>query len=237
MKNLMTFLASATMAFTASAGNLILVGDSTLAPRTPDVKLASWGDSTTNQLADGWQIVNVALGGRTVKTIQNGKVSAWQKAQNAMQPGDFVIVQFGINDANPKKLVEVPEFKSELAKFADVIRAKGATPVFCSPLVSGKYDKKTGTFKGLRLKYSAATREIAEEKKVDFVDMNSLTGKELAAMGCEAAHGLFVGKSTDKKGKEIFDTTHPNKQGAKLFGEVFIKEVKSRKLPIASIFK
>ena len=51
-----------------------------------------------DKLNEGWKIVNVAVGGKTVKTIQRGKVSCWQKAQDAMHPGDFVIVQFGIND-------------------------------------------------------------------------------------------------------------------------------------------
>ena len=99
-------------AVAASAGNLILVGDSTLAPRPPEKRIGSWGDSMADKLNEGWKIVNVAVGGRTVKSIQRGKVSSWQKAQDAMHPGDFVIVQFGINDASPKtnKFVSIPDF-------------------------------------------------------------------------------------------------------------------------------
>lgn len=44
-------------ALTASAGNLILVGDSTLAPRKPELRIGSWGDSMGGQLAEGWKIV------------------------------------------------------------------------------------------------------------------------------------------------------------------------------------
>jgi len=222
----------------ASAGNLILVGDSTLATRKPEQRIGSWGDSMADKLKDGWKIVNVAVGGRTVKSIQYGKVSSWQRAQNAMQQGDFVIVQFGINDASPRtnKFVRIPDFKAELAKFADVIRAKGATPVFCSPVTSGTYDKD-GKFvrNQSRAKYAAATRDIAAEKNVDFIDMTELTSQVLAGLDKAAGQDLYVGKST-KDGKPIFDTCHPSKAGAKRYGEAFIKDAKDRKLAIASIF-
>ena len=225
-------------AFSALAGNLILVGDSTLAPRKPEVRVGSWGDSMSDKLADGWKIVNVAVGGRTVKTIQAGKVSSWQKALDAMQKGDFVIVQFGINDASPKKLVEIPAFKDEFVKFAEAIRAKQAIPVFCSPITSGTYDKKSGKFtrNANRDKYGAAIREVAAEKKVDFIDMTELTCGILSGMTREAGQDLFVGKS-ERNGKPIFDTTHPCKAGAKRFGEAFIADAKARKLPVAAIFK
>ena len=222
----------------ALAGNLILVGDSTLAPRKPEVRVGSWGDSMSDKLADGWKIVNVAVGGRTVKTIQAGKVSSWQKALDAMQKGDFVIVQFGINDAAKKKLVEIPAFKDEFAKFAEAIRAKQAIPVFCSPITSGTYDKKNGKFtrNASRDKYGAAIREVAAEKKVDFIDMTELTCGILGGMAREVGQDLFVG-ACERDGKQIFDTTHPSKAGAKRFGEAFIADAKARKLPVAAIFK
>ena len=235
---LVTGIVALAMCVAAEAGNLILVGDSTLAPRKPEQRIGSWGDSMGDKLKDGWKIVNVAVGGRTVKTIQNGgNKSAWQKAQDAMHAGDFVIVQFGINDAAKKKLVDIPEFKEELAKFAKVIRSKGATPVFCSPVTSGTYGKD-GKFvrNKSRRKYADATREIAEAEKVDFIDMTELTSQILDALDKAAGQDLYVGKST-KNGKPIFDTCHPSKAGAKRYGEAFIKDATTRKLPIASIFK
>ena len=226
------------MAVASEAGNLILIGDSTLASRKPEQRIGSWGDSMGDNLKDGWKIVNVAVSGRTVKTIQNGgKNSSWQKALDAMQPGDFVIVQFGINDASKKKLVDIPEFKEELAKFAKVIRSKGATPVFCSPVTSGTYGKD-GKFvrNKSRQKYADATREIAAAEKVDFIDMTELTSKILEVLDKTAGQDLYVGKSA-KNGKPIFDTCHPSKAGAKRYGEAFIKDATDRKLPIAAIFK
>ena len=221
----------------ATAGNLILVGDSTLAPRKPELRIGSWGDAMGDKLKDGWKIVNVAVGGKTVRTIQAGKVSCWQKAQNVLQKGDFVIVQFGINDAAKKKLVEIPDFKAEFAKFADTIRAKGATPVFCSPVTSGTYGKD-GKFRrnASRAKYGNAIKEVAAEKKVDFIDMTELTCGILTGMDKAAGEDYYVGKS-EKDGKPIFDTCHPSKAGAKRYGEAFIADAKARRLPVAEIFR
>ena len=221
----------------ATAGNLILVGDSTLAPRKPELRIGSWGDSMGDKLKDGWKIVNVAVGGKTVRTIQEGRVSCWQKAQDVLQKGDFVIVQFGINDAAKKKLVEIPDFKAEFAKFADVIRAKGATPVFCSPVTSGTYGKD-GKFRrnASRAKYGNAIKEIAAEKKVDFIDMTELTCGVLSGLDKAAGEDLYVGK-TERNGKPTFDTCHPSKAGAKRYGEAFIADAKARSLPVAEIFR
>ena len=221
----------------ATAGNLILVGDSTLAPRKPELRIGSWGDSMGDKLKDGWKIVNVAVGGKTVRTIQEGRVSCWQKAQDVLQKGDFVIVQFGINDAAKKKLVEIPDFKAEFAKFADVIRAKGATPVFCSPVTSGTYGKD-GKFRRneSRAKYGNAIKEVAAEKKVDFIDMTELTCGVLSGLDKAAGEDLYVGK-TERNGKPTFDTCHPSKAGAKRYGEAFIADAKARSLPVAEIFR
>jgi hypothetical protein len=40
-----------------------------------------------------------------------------------------------------------------------------------------------------------------------------------------------------RKNKPSFDTTHPSKIGAKRFAELFLADVKARKLPVASLFK
>lgn len=237
---LMTMVAALFAAGVAGAGNLVLIGDSTLAPRAHDPVKGSWGESMTNDLAAGWNIVDVSIGGKTVMTIQkkDGKRdSEWDRGLAALGKGDYAIVQFGINDASPKKLVEIPAFKAEFEKFADAIRAKGATPVFCSPVSSGNYGKD-GAYANSKSRgvYGQAVAEAAAAKKVDFVDMTALTAKLLGSMEKAAGQALFAGQ-TVRDGKPSFDMTHPNKRGAAAFGALFVKEVKARKLPVAEVFR
>ena len=86
----------------STAANIVLIGDSTLAPRDAKTKLGSWGDALKPSLAPGHGIINRSVGGRTVRTTK----PSWAKSLEMISKGDFVIIQFGINDANKKKLVE-----------------------------------------------------------------------------------------------------------------------------------
>ena len=230
-------LSVAAISLAATAANIVLIGDSTLAPRSDAVKLGSWGDSLKPLLAPGNGIVNRSVGGRTVRTTKPG----WAKSLDLISKGDFVIIQFGINDASKKKLVEEAEFKKTLDEFAADVQAKGATPIICSPVANAGYGKKSAsdaTFKlaPSRRTYGDYAKAVAEEKKLLFVDMTALTAAELAKIGRDAALAFYVGEVT-RDGKQVFDTTHPTKAGAKRFAELFVADVKARKLPIASLFK
>ena len=236
MKKLIA-LAVVAISLASTAAHIVLIGDSTLAPRAETVKLGSWGDALKPSLAPGNGIVNRSVGGRTVRSTKPG----WAKSLELIKKGDFVIIQFGINDANPKKLVEEAEFKKTLEEFAADVQAKGATPIICSPVANAGYGKKSAsdaTFKlaTSRRTYGDYAKAVAEEKKLAYVDMTALTAAELAKVGRDAALALYLGDSK-RDGKPIFDTTHPNKAGAKRFAELFVADVKARKLPVAGLFK
>ena len=236
MKTLITtcFIA---VSMAISAANIVLIGDSTLAPRDAKTKLGSWGDALKPSLAPGNGIINKSVGGRTVRTTK----PSWAKSLELISKGDFVIIQFGINDAGKKRLVEEAEFKKTLAEFADDVIAKGATPIICSPVSNagwGKASKADAPFMitASRRVYGDYAKAVAAEKKLAYVDMTALTATELAKLGKDKALELYVG-DTQKKGKPAFDTTHPTKAGAKRFAELFIADVKAQKLPVAELFK
>lgn len=236
MKNLI-LIAFSIVSLAATAANLVLVGDSTLAPRADDVKLGSWGDALKPSLADGNGIINHAIGGRTVRTTK----PVWEKNLAKISKGDFVIIQFGINDAGKKKFVAEAEFKDTMKKFASDVLAKGATPVICGPVANAgwrKNSKANAPFKltSSRREYADYSKAVADEMNLAFVDMTAITAAELAKVGKDAAISLYVG-DTVRKNKPAFDTTHPSKAGAKRFAELFLAEVKARKLPIATLFK
>lgn len=221
----------------APAANLVLMGDSTLAPRTDKVRSGSWGDALRPALAEGNGVLNFAIGGRTVRTFG----PAWEKNIGKVAAGDFVIIQFGINDAAPQKLVAEDEFKKTLAEWADAVLAKNATPILCSPVANAGWTKSARAdakfkLRPSRRKYGDFAKAVAESKGLAFVDMTALTADALAKAGKDAAHALFVG-DTIRDGKPTFDTTHPSKSGAKRFAELFVADVKARRLPVAKLFK
>ena len=236
MKKLIA-IAFATASLVASAANLVLVGDSTLAPRKDTVKVGSWGDALKPYLAEGNAIINQAVGGRTVRTTKE----VWAKNIKKISKGDFVIIQFGINDAGKKRFVDETEFKATMKEFATDVLAKGATPVICSPVANAGWSKKSKaeaafTLTPSRRVYADYSKAVAEDMKIAFVDMTAITAAELGKIGKDAAIAFYVGDTT-KKGKPSFDTVHPSKAGAKRFAELFLAEVKAQKLPVANLFK
>jgi lysophospholipase L1-like esterase len=98
---------------------------------------------------------NVAMAGRSTRSyLRDGR---WEKVYNALQPGDFVLIQFGHNDissiTDPKERGVIPctadtchVYKMEkdgryevvysfgwyLRKMIDDTREKGATPILLS---------------------------------------------------------------------------------------------------------
>src|SRR4051812_40530550 len=81
----------------ADAAPLVyLVGDSTMATKPLDLPERGWGMALNGLFKDPAMIQNHAVNGRSTKSfIDEGR---WARILAALQPGDFVIVQFGHND-------------------------------------------------------------------------------------------------------------------------------------------
>jgi lysophospholipase L1-like esterase len=161
----------------------------------------------------------------------------WIIEENAkVKKGDFVIIQFGHNDQkkkNPQRYAAADgEFKDNLRKFINEVRAKGASPVLATSISRRAFGKdgKLTDRPNLR-EYANATIDIANEMKVPYVDLNTLTKDYLNEVGKEKSIELFY-IFYDKK-----DNTHPTVKGGKAFAELFIQDVKKQNLEIAKLFK
>src|SRR5215471_12196581 len=85
-----------------SRPTLYLIGDSTVRNERGDGANGQWG---WGDLLDRYfdldriDVVNRALGGRSSRTFVTG--GQWGQVLAALKPGDFVLMQFGHNDAGP----------------------------------------------------------------------------------------------------------------------------------------
>ena len=235
----MTIIASfaATSAATATTGSqpaphprtLFLAGASTLDEHGGDEsKFASWGSSLRPFLREGCAIVNYGRSGRsTTSFIREGW---WEKILQALEPGDFVIVQFGHNDQKldkPDVATPIPQYKENLRRMAEDVRAKGATPVFATPIVRLTYgDDGLLTDIPHLDDWAEAMRKVAKEESVDLVDMREMTRKAANEAGEEEA------LTWNAPG----DRTHPAVKGARLYASFFLEDVRRRELPIAGLF-
>ena len=62
--------------------------------------------------------------------------SQWSRILNGMKAGDFLLIQFGTNDETHTcpRYVSLPDFETDFGLMADAARAKGATPIFVTPM-------------------------------------------------------------------------------------------------------
>lgn len=195
---------------------LWLIGDSTVRNGHGDGAGGQWGWGDeiapyfdTNKI----NVVNRAIGGLSSRTFING--GHWDRDLAMIKPGDFVIMQFGHNDSGPlddtsrargtipgvgdeSKEIENPILKKHetvhtygwyMTKYVTDTRAKGATPIICSPIPRKIW--KNGKVVRNADNYGGWARQVAEKQGVAFVDLNEIIARRYDALGQVAVEPLF----------------------------------------------
>jgi len=221
--------------------NIWMIGDSTMANKNPDkAPETGWGMVMNEFVTGDATVHNHAVNGRSSKSfIDEGR---WKAIYDSIQPGDFVIIQFGHNDEKPaEKLHTDPSttYKQLLKKFIDEARAKGANPIVCSSIVRRHFDGK-GNLKDTHGAYINAAREIAIETNTPYIDMEAKTHALVAKLGSEKSKTIYLfckpGEYPNRK-NGVQDSTHLNTYGARQVGGLFVKEAKKQKLPLVHYLK
>ena len=194
-----------------------LMGDSTMAEKdlTGGNPERGWGMMFPNFVDDTFQVVNYAQNGRSTKSfIDRG---LWDKVYNALQPGDYVFIQFGHNDAkadDPERYAPAfGAYQDNLRTFIRGARAKGATPVLLTP-VARRWFKEGKLDRNCHTDYPAAMKQVAREEGVTLLDMTTKTLDWLEGLGDEPSKAYFM-ISTGKD-----DNTHTIARGARKVTEL-----------------
>lgn len=159
-----------------------------------------------------------------------------------MKKGDFVILQFGHNDASAlndtsrargtlngvgKETEEIDNLLTKqheivhsygwyLRKFVADAREKGATPLICS-LVPRKIWKE-GKIARNNDTYAAWAQQVAAAEQTPFIDLNRLIARRYDELGQKKVDTLFADEHT-----------HASLEGAKLNAEIVMAAL--RKVP------
>jgi lysophospholipase L1-like esterase len=199
---------------------LLLVGDSTLAPRT------GYGDALCERLSPAWACLNLARGGRSSKSYR--EEGLWQRVLARLQARQstvphVVLIQFGHNDqpGKPGRSTDLAtEFPVNLARYVAEVRAAGGLPVLGTPLTRR-------SFKGDVLQdelgpWAEAARRVARDEKVALVDTHAASLARVQALGEALADTLAVALKpapgqAGAGGSNGFDRTHVGARGACMF--------------------
>ncbi|HJV78186.1 MAG TPA: rhamnogalacturonan acetylesterase [Paludibacter sp.] len=225
------------------------VGDSTMKNGKDDGSNKQWGwGHFFGDMFDTTKVSveNHALGGRSSRTfITEG---LWAKVLAAVQPGDFVLIQFGHNDSGSLnvgraraslkgngdndttvvmeltgKAETVHSFGWYMRKYAQDVKAKKATPILLSHIPRNMFTTKDSVAVMRNNDgFGKWTKEAAAMEKVLYLDANQLIADKLDKMGKDSIQLMYYG-----------DHTHTSLLGAKLNAKTVaegIKELKSCKL-------
>jgi lysophospholipase L1-like esterase len=239
-------LAVLTLPLLLSAADIYMAGDSTMCLRKEkEFPLYGWGMPLEKMTIDGVKIHNRAFGGRSSKSFITEK--RWEKITNEIKPGDFVIVQFGINDAarGDKNFYRHtdPEntYRNYLRIYIAEARAKGAIPVICTQTMFCSFDKNGKVYRSKTVeKYVEACHAVAKETGCDLIDLNTYALEKFAKLGKDASLEYYMFFAPGKypnypDGRK--DTCHLRVSGAEFYAKAFVELAKKQNLPIAKIFK
>jgi lysophospholipase L1-like esterase len=209
---------------------IFLAGDSTISIKDPKAyPETGWGMPFVHFWDSSVTVVNKAKNGRSTKTfISEG---LWQSIVNEAGEGDYVIIQFGHNDESVEKkerYASPDTFKMNLTRFINETRAKNATPILFTPVARRKFNKD-GEALETHVIYSALVKEVANQQKVLFVDLDEKSRALYQQMGEANSKLMFLqlapGEHPNYPDGKL-DNTHFSELGARFIAQLILKEIK-----------
>ena len=215
-----------------------IAGDSTVATGGPCP--IGWGGQFKALFNSKVSVTNSAVGGRSVRTWlydpQSTKDSTgecdlgkdaqgtptvqarWTAMLDGMKAGDYLFIQFGINDGDSAcpRHVGASAFKTSYGMMAQAAKDKGAHPVFVTP-VSQIACSGSKVSTGTREPYVTATQEAGTQYGVPVINLNQLSTTLYQSLGfCPIPGGSDVTATTGGAVGTFFcdDHTHFDTTGA-----------------------
>ena len=216
---------------------IFLIGDSTMADKPlVDNPEHGWGQMFPMFFSRNVHIMNYAMNGRSKKSFL--AEGLWKKVYDQLQPGDYVFIQFGHNDAKiddtSRFATPRPDYKNNLRKIIIEAREKSAVPILLTPIVRREFDAG-GVFIGTHGEYPAVMKELAQEEHVPLIDMFEKSKSFVASLGDEPSKAYYLAgvrqhefHSWNKKR----DNTHFTRKGAVKMASLAAEGIKELHLPL-----
>ena len=151
----------------------------------------------------------------------------WARVKAGITAGDFLLIQFGTNDETHDcpRFVSLEDFQIDLGIMAETVRAKGATPIFVTPMSHRSF--VGAAVNNTLLPYANAMKDEASKKSVEVEDLNLRSVEYYTSVGnTYLASNIFDG-----------GTTHFIKAGAVKMAELLVGEIRKNKGPLAGYLK
>jgi len=218
-----------------------MIGDSTMADKEKlYLPERGWGQLFPRFFNDGIVIENRAKNGRSTRSfIYEGR---WDSVYSNLQPGDFVIIQFGHNDESEQKTERYAtpkEYEYNLRKFINETHEKQATPILATPVARRRFDENN-QFYDTHGNYPDIVRKIALDTQVPLLEMHLKSIELLKELGPEETKKTFLhippGVNDSLPDGKI-DDTHFSEYGAIEISKIAVEEIKQKVPELARYLK
>jgi lysophospholipase L1-like esterase len=237
-----------------------IAGDSTVANgQTPCPR--GWGRAFAPHFDDRVTVSNAAAGGRSVHTwlynvlttmdasgeceLQRDASGAptlqprWQTMLDGMRPGDYLLIQFGINDGDRTcdRHVGIEAFKAAYAMMAAAARDRGANPVFLTPVSMVRCTGSSAV--GSRGEFVPATLEVGAELGVPVIDLHARSIELFQSLGfCPIPGGDVSAETTGPVGDFFCDDhTHFSEAGSVVIADVVARAIAEQGIPLSAYLR
>jgi lysophospholipase L1-like esterase len=222
---------------------IYIAGDSTVQSyRASYAPQQGWGYYLGDYFTDNVTVSNHAIAGRSSKSFyDNGRLDT---ILNSMKEGDYLLVQFGINDSassNAERYAPVcgnaqnpteGSFEYYLEKYITGALEKGGTPIMVTTVI-GLKAYSNGKFVNSYSNYCQAMKDMAAKYNIPCIDLNSLMVDHYNSIGYDAAYYYHLIST------ELSDTdmTHFTETGANAVAGLVANAIKGLNLPVSQYVK
>lgn len=220
-----------------------IAGDSTVQSyKASYAPQQGWGYYLGNYFNNNVTVSNQAIAGRSSKSFyDNGRLDTILKD---MKKGDYLLVQFGINDAASNKAeryapvsgsvtnAKTGSFEYYMKKYIEGTIDKGGTPILVTTVI-GLKAYSGGKFVNSYTGYCKAMKDLADYYKIPCIDLNTLMVNHYNSIGYNKAklyhlHGVVSGST---------DMTHFSEEGANAVAKIVANAIKELNIPLSKSVK
>ena len=223
---------------TPAAGTIVYIaGDSTVQTYNARAReqnggpIQGWGAFLADYMTENVTISNHAIAGRSSKSFYDqGRL---QTILDSIKEGDYLLVQFAINDAGKSNAeryapvcgnVDNPasgSYEWYMTQYITGAQAKGATPILVTTTLSAK-SYSDGKFVGSYGDYCNACKQLAAKYKCPIIDLNTLMVNHYNSVGYDTAYSYHMAAVVEGS----TDFTHFNDDGANVIAGLVANAIK-----------
>jgi lysophospholipase L1-like esterase len=163
----------------------------------------------------------------------------WREMLDGMRAGDYLFIQFGINDGSPTcdRHVGIDAFKAAYGMMAQAAKDRGALPIFLTPVSMVRCDGSTAV--GSRGGFVPATVEAGQQFDVPVIELHARSVELFQSLGFCPIPGGDVSAATTGPVGDFFcdDHTHFSPTGAVAISDVVARALVEQQMPLAAYLR